>query len=197
MTTSQDSPARIAPWSDDEATPLPQLRAAIAEAKALHVERPAPVAPRVAPVRSDFAAPYVRVTVTCGGCGERDALHGLTISRDARTFPACARCWREERQHAKVEGPPQTVQRQAARRFDERVMDCVERRPGATVIELCIDLELLPEGSERSRENRPITRRMDHALSRLRAARRVQKRRRGGSARFWPRAAPRTPVSVG
>lgn len=146
----------------------------------------------------DFAAPWVRTyaTPTCARCGERDAL--VTVPWEGRDVPACVRCWREDKRHAKAK-PAQTAARAAARRLDERVAEALCRSPGGTVIAMCIDLELLPEGSERSRDNRDETDRVKDSFRRLIVAGRAKKRRIGGVARFYPvpATAPSTPRSVG
>lgn len=156
---------------------------------------PAPIAPRVGPVRRDFRQPWVRTfePPTCGECGERPALvtvewppHYATVERDGKRFPACEPCAREDRQLFVKAKPAQLVARAAARRLDERVLEAVTRRSGSTVVELCIELDLLPEDAERSRENRPVVTRVDDALRRLRTSGRVSKRRAAGAVRFYP-----------
>ena len=56
----------------------------------------------VAAVRVTFRAAWVKTySTTCAECGERDAIAGLELDRDGRKYPACAGCWRRDREPVK------------------------------------------------------------------------------------------------
>lgn len=92
------------------------------------------IAPRVGPVRTEFRAPWVRVTpTTCAECGEKDAL--VKISRDGKEFPACVGCWRADRR-AVPEPPPQLAARRDAIAFDDAVLATLQRLGPSTIAQV-------------------------------------------------------------